>query len=391
MTDTRVAVVRCDDYRPELVYQKMKEAVDLVGAMSAYVSPGERVLLKPNLLSPKAPETAALTHPSVLEAAIRLVKETGGVPLVGDSPAYSAMSSCLKKGGMLPVLEKYNVEILPFETSTELRNPDGAFKVFEVAADILSVDKIINLPKLKTHGQMVMTLAVKNMFGVVVGGRKTQWHLRVGDKPRQFARMIVDLHYLVRPALSILDGITAMEGNGPGSGDPVDLGLLLAGSDASAVDTVACRIVGLDPSHLFTLAEAKKAGIGVTSPADIRVLGESIEDVSVEGFRFPPTAPLTAGVPGFIARAARRVLTPRPIIDDEQCVMCGRCEEICAARAISREKAGHMPAVTRSGKKRPPGRMSIDYNRCIRCFCCQEICPEGAITIKTGWFPRTRT
>jgi uncharacterized protein (DUF362 family)/ferredoxin len=348
------------------------------------------VLLKPNLLSPKAPETAALTHPTVLDAAIRLVKEAGGVPLVGDSPAYSAVSSCLKKGEMLPVLEKHGVQLLPFETSTEIRNPDGAFKVFEVAEDALDVDKIINLPKLKTHGQMVMTLAVKNMFGVVVGGRKSQWHLRVGDKPRQFARMIVDLHYRVEPVLSIMDAVTAMEGNGPGSGDPVDLGLFIAGSDASAVDTVACRIVGLDPSLLYTLAEAKRAGLGITSYSDIQVLGENIEDVSVEGFKFPPTMPLTAGIPGFLTRVARRILTPRPIIDDEQCVMCGRCEEICAARAISREEAGNMPAVTRSGKKRPPGRMSIDYNRCIRCFCCQEICPEGAITIKTGWFPRTR-
>jgi len=390
MTDTRVSLVRCDDYRPELVYRKVKEAVDLVGGMGSYVSPGERVLLKPNLLSPKAPETAALTHPTVLEAAIRLVKEADAVPLVGDSPAYSALSSCLKKGGMLPVLEKHNVGVLPFETSTEIRNPEGAFQVFEVAADALDVDKIINLPKLKTHGQMVMTLAVKNMFGVVVGGRKSQWHLRVGDKPRQFARMIVDLHYLVEPDLSIMDAVIAMEGNGPGSGDPVDLGLFIAGADASAVDTVTCRVVGLDPSLLYTLAEAKRAGMGITSFSDIQILGETIEDVSVEGFRFPPTMPLTAGIPGFLTRIARRILTPRPIIDDESCIMCGRCEEICAARAISREEAENMPAVTRSGKKRPPGRMSIDYNKCIRCFCCQEICPEGAITIKTGWFPRTR-
>ena len=390
MTDTRVSLVRCDDYRQELVYRKMKKAVDLVGGMRAYVSPGERVLLKPNLLSPKAPETAALTHPAVLESAIRLVKEAGAVPLVGDSPAYSALLSCLKKGGILPVLEKHDVEILPFETSTEMRNPEGAFKVFEVAADILNVDKIINLPKLKTHGQMVMTLAVKNMFGVVVGGRKSQWHLRVGDKPRQFGRMIVDLHYLVKPVLSIIDAVTAMEGNGPGSGDPVDLGLLIAGADASAVDTVVCRIVGLDPSLLYTLTEAKRAGMGVTAYSDIQVLGENIEDVSVEGFKFPPTMPLTAGVPGFLTRVARRILTPRPIIDHELCIMCGRCEEICAARAISREEAGNTPAVTRSGKKRPPGKMSMDYHRCIRCFCCQEICPEGAITIKTGWFPRTR-
>jgi len=389
MTDARVSLVRCDEYRKDLVYRKMKEAVDLVGGMGAYVSPGERVLLKPNLLSPKAPDAAALTHPTVLEAVIRLVKEEGAIPLVGDSPAYSAALSCLKKGELLPVLEQYNVEILPFETSTELKNPTGAFKVFEVAEDALSVDKIINLPKFKTHGQMAMTLAVKNMFGVVVGGRKSQWHLRVGDKPRQFARMIVDLHYLVKPALSILDAVTAMEGNGPGSGNPVDLGLLIAGADASAVDTVACQIVGLDPSLLYTLAEAKKAGMGITSPSDIQVLGEKIENVSVEGFTFPPTMPLTAGVPGFLTRVARRVLTPRPIIDLDQCIMCGRCEEICAARAISREEVENTPAVTRSGKKRPPGKMSIDYHTCIRCFCCQEICPEGAITIKTGWFPRT--
>jgi uncharacterized protein (DUF362 family)/NAD-dependent dihydropyrimidine dehydrogenase PreA subunit len=388
MSSTQVSVVRCDGYESEAVYRKAKEAVDLVGGMGAFVSRGDRVLIKPNLLSARTPDRAVLTHPAVVEAAIRLVVEAGGTPLVGDSPSIGSARSCAQKGEILPVLERYGVPLLSCETVAVVKNPDGAFKTFEVAKDALSVDKIINLPKLKTHGQMVMTLAVKNTFGLIPGARKTQWHLRTGNRPDHFARMLVDLHYLMRPVLSIIDGIMAMQGNGPGSGDPVDMGLVIAGADASAVDHVISRIVGLDPSLLYTLVEARKAGLGTVDPSRIEVRGERLGDVSVEGFIFPPTGPLMGGVPAGITRIARRILTPRPVMIPELCIECGRCEKVCPARAIT----GPPPQAKRRADKRSrtPGRMTIDYDRCIRCFCCQEICPEGAIQIRTGWFIRNK-
>jgi uncharacterized protein (DUF362 family) len=384
MRPTAVSIVRCDGYENETVYGRVKQAVDFVGGIGAFVSRDDRVLIKPNLLVAKTPDRAALTHPAVLEAAIRLVLEAGAKPLVGDSPALGSARACAEKGGFSPVLKKYGVPLLACEKPAIVKSPDAAFKTFEVAKDALEVDAIINLPKLKTHGQMVMTMAVKNTFGLVPGVRKTQWHLRVGNKPAHFARMLVDLHYRVAPVLSIMDAVTAMEGNGPGSGDPVDLGLIIAGADASAIDAVSCGIVGLDPSLLYTLVEAKKARLGITDLSRIAVRGERIEDVSVTGFHFPPTGPVITAMPAALSRIARRILTPRPVIIPETCTRCGRCEKICPARAIT----GPPPSRRRAAM--PPGRMAIDYSACIRCFCCQEICPEGAVTIRTGWFIRNK-
>jgi uncharacterized protein (DUF362 family)/Pyruvate/2-oxoacid:ferredoxin oxidoreductase delta subunit len=377
----KVSIVRCDGYDADMVYRNVTEAVNLVGGMKSYVSRGDQVLIKPNLLSARPPERAVLTHPAVVEAAIRLVIEAGGQPMVGDSPGFGSPRSCAERGGYIPILEKYDVPLLEFNTATVVKNPGGTFKSFEIAREILEADKIINLPKLKTHGQMVMTMAVKNLFGTVVGTRKSQWHLKIGNKPEQFARMLIDLHYMVNPVLSIMDGITAMEGNGPGSGDPVELGLIFAGADATAVDAAACRVVGLDPSLLYTLAEAKRMGISGADVSKGEILGESIDDVSVTGFKFTPTGPLMGSFPAVFSRIARRTLTPRPTIQHDRCTLCGQCKKICSAGAIAES----------SGESRAARRMTIDYDVCIRCFCCQEICPEGAIQIKTGWFPRART
>lgn len=384
MSPTTVSIARCDGYENEAVYTAVKDAVDRIGGIRAFVSRNDRVLIKPNILVAKTPDRAALTHPAVLDAAIRLVLEAGATPLVGDSPALGSAAACARKGGMTPVLAKYGVTLLPFEKSAVVKNPGGAFVTFEVARDALEVDKILNLPKLKTHGQMIMTMAVKNTFGLVPGVRKTQWHFRIGNNPAHFARMLVDLHYRTAPVLSIMDAVTAMQGNGPGSGDPVDLGLIIAGADASAVDAVSCGIVGLDPSLLYTLAEAKKAGRGTTALSEITVAGPSAADVSVSGFRFPATGPLISALPPALTRIARRILTPRPVIIPDICIECGRCEKICPARAVTGPPARRRAAM-------PPGRMTIDYTACIRCFCCQEICPEGAVTIRTGWFVRNRT
>ncbi len=363
-----VSIVKCDDYDAEYVYIKVKDSVDLLGGIKKFVSRGDRVLIKPNMLSAKPPESAVQTHPAVIEAAIRLVIDAGGTPVVGDSPGIGSSKSCAEKGGFAPILEKYGTDLLKFNDAVTVKNPNGTFKVFEIARDVLEVDKIINLPKLKTHGQMVMTMAVKNTFGAVVGAKKTQWHLKVGNSPEKFARMLLDLHYMINPTLSIMDAISAMEGNGPGSGDPVDLGLIIAGSDATAVDAVASSVIGLDSSLLYTLSEAKRMGKKGTDASEVDILGERVDDVSVSGFKFTPTGPIMGRTPAIITRIARRALTPRPVINHDVCTMCGQCEKICSAKVI----------------KRSTDRMTIDYHNCIRCFCCQEICPEGAITIRRG-------
>ena len=378
---TKVSVIKCNDYNSDDVYQRVVESVGHLGGIEKFVSKGESVLIKPNMLSAKPPDKAVQTHPAVVEAVVRLVIDAEGIPMIGDSPAIGSLNACIQKGGFAPIIKKYGLKTLKFDEPVDLKNPVGMFKSFRVAREVTEVDKIINVPKLKTHGQMIMTMAVKNIFGTIVGARKSQWHLKVGNHPDKFARMLLDLHYLINPVLSIMDAIVAMEGNGPGNGDPVNLGLIFAGSDATAIDEIACRIVGLGPSLVYTLQVAKKEGIGFTDLAKIEVVGEKIEDVSVSGFKFPPTGKILGGMPTVVTRIVRRTLTPRPVINHDRCILCKKCVEICSAKAIS-----ELAEMADKDKK-----LNIDYNKCIRCFCCQEICPEGAINIKTGVLPNRRS
>ncbi len=362
-----VSLERSPTYDYPTVRRAMERLLLPLGGMTAFVRPGERVLLKPNMLSAKPPEAAVTTHPSVLRAAIELVKEAGAIPLVGDSPGIGGIRRVAERSGMLAVVEETAATLVPFEETRETAG-SGTFRRFALALPYLEADRVINLPKLKTHEMMTMTCAVKNLFGAVVGAEKPAWHLQAGADRELFARMLLEIHQLRPPDLTIVDAVVAMEGNGPASGDPRPLGLLMAGANAVAIDVIAAEIAGIPKKLLFVERQAEKLGLPGADRARITTAGLSPDEFRGAPFLLPPLADVQFGVPRFLRERLRHHLTTRPVPIPEKCRLCGICRDACPPGAMEIRD----------------GRLLIDYRRCIRCFCCRELCPDGALTVREG-------
>lgn len=362
-----VAIAKAESYDRVTVKTAMLLLLAPLGGMEAFVRPGERVLLKPNMLYAKAPEFAVTTHPEVLRAAIELVQEAGGIPLVGDSPGFGDFRKVAGKSGMLRVAEETGAEPVEFSEALEVPG-SGLFKRFELARPYLEADRVINLPKLKTHEMMTMTCGVKNLFGAVVGHAKAAWHMKAGTDREMFARMLLEIYLLRPPDLTIVDAVTAMEGNGPGSGDPRDVGLLLAGVNPVAVDVIAAEIAGIPKKLLFVESAARRLGIDGAERSDIMTIGVPVAEARVAPFRLPPLSDVQWGLPPFLKNRLRHYLTTRPCAVPEKCQLCGICVNACPPRAIEIRD----------------GRLAFDYHRCIRCFCCRELCPHDALDVRTG-------
>jgi uncharacterized protein (DUF362 family)/Pyruvate/2-oxoacid:ferredoxin oxidoreductase delta subunit len=315
-----------------------------------------RVLIKPNLLAPALPRQAILTHPSIIRAAVEYCNGQGCRPIVADSPAVGSFELLLRMSGIRDALRGLDCECRPFQTSVrvDIGEPFGAI---EIAEDAVRADFIVNLPKFKTHSQMLLTLAVKNLFGCVVGYRKPEWHMRAGVDRDAFARLIARIGLNLRPAINILDGILALEGQGPGMGGvPRELGVLLAGRDAFALDQVVCRMLGLAPERVPVLKAARELGF----PAAETEIDGTLP--MIRDFRLPRPTSLVYG-PKFLHGFIRRQFLQRPVCNPTVCRMCGECWKICPARAITPEQ-------------KP---LRFNYDRCIRCYCCIEVCPFGAL------------
>ena len=371
-----VVIEKCSDYSSDNVRTALQRCLAHHGGMAAFVSPGDRVLLKPNLLAPMSPDAPVTTHREVVRAVAIEVMEAGAVPLIGDSPAVGSLAAVLKKSGIMQVVEELGLEVVPFRTPVSTPVPEGGvFKTLKLAAEAAEVDRIINLPKFKTHGMMTITLAVKNMFGTVVGAGKPGWHLQARDHLR-FADMLLDVVRTLPPSLSIMDGITAMEGRGPSSGDPLNLGLIMASPSAVAMDLVAGRIAGLPVEKHPVLYQARARGLAGAYEGDVQVLGEAVEDVR-KMFVLPKSASrIDFRMPEWMRGPMRKSLNSFPRLNPEPCTSCGQCAGICPVQAI-----------TLHGK--PVHGGAVDKDKCISCFCCLEVCPERAIDIVPGRLLRT--
>jgi uncharacterized protein (DUF362 family)/Pyruvate/2-oxoacid:ferredoxin oxidoreductase delta subunit len=348
----------------EYEYRALKPAVfDMLSRIDALcIEAGARVLIKPNFLAPAKPERAMTTHPLVVRAVVEYVLSKGGHPLVGDSPGMGNFERLLREGGYAEVLKGLDVEVKPF-TETMKVDIGEPFGRIDIAREAVAADVLINLPKLKTHAMMLLTLGVKNLFGCIVGLKKPEWHLRSGVDRHMFARLLVQIHRAVNPAATLLDGILGMEGQGPGrSGTPRRLGILAAGASAPAVDMAICRLVEVPVGELPTHQAAQDLGL---APQEVFISGDF---QPVVGFKLPVLGPLTFGPRG-LQRHIRKHLIQRPVADSAQCRMCGECWRHCPAKAIT-------PYAKAIG---------FDYDQCIRCYCCVEICPHGALTaVETG-------
>lgn len=372
---TAVSLVRCASYDLPKIREAVRRSVSLLGLDPALFR-GRKVLLKPNMLYAAPPSRHATTHPSVVRAVAELIQDSGASEIrVGDSPGFGTSLKCLKVCGILEALEGLDVKPAEFKRPAALPNPGGFIREYTVAQEAFECDLIVNLPKLKTHTQMVLTCAVKNLYGLVVGMTKGQYHLTAGKDNGAFARVILELCYLRKPALTVVDAVTAMHGNGPGSGEPFDLGLILAGTDPLAVDYTAAGIVGIPREQIPIFAVAKAQGKGFQDPGDITFAGESPEAVRAAGFRPADGGRGFARIPGFIINPLKKSMAIKPRINQSVCKLCGECVALCPPKAMKEE-----------GRK-----IKIDRKACIRCFCCQELCPHGAITAERNLAGRLLT
>jgi uncharacterized protein (DUF362 family)/Pyruvate/2-oxoacid:ferredoxin oxidoreductase delta subunit len=356
-------------YEIDQIRRALLATLEPLGGIDAFVRPGQRALLKPNLLMPIRPERAITTHPAVIEAMVELVQGAGGAAIIfdcGPVPTGLVARRAYRDTGARAVAERTGATLHWDITAVQVPAPGGVLlKRLDLVKISQEVDVIISLPKLKTHNLTAITGAIKNLFGLVPGMIKPAYHAKLPDVDK-FCDMLLDVAACVRPALTVVDGVVGLEGNGPSTGGvPRQIGALLAGVDAVALDAVICQIVGLDPGDLALFRAAERRGLW---PVDITVAGTPVAEITVPDFDLPETARPVAGsswLSSFVSRRTR-LLVPFPVPKEGRCTACRTCERVCPVQAI---RIVEKLAV-------------VDHDACIRCYCCHEMCPEAAIDLE---------
>jgi uncharacterized protein (DUF362 family)/Pyruvate/2-oxoacid:ferredoxin oxidoreductase delta subunit len=366
MDRAKVAIIRAHEYDCAQIHSALAGGLALIGGWEHLIQPGDRVFVKVNHLPPPSPpERAIVTHPVFVEAVLDLLKETGASITVGDDIQASDEDG-FHISGYRAMCERAGVELVNLKQNGFVEVPcDGhQLETIYLAKAVVEADVVINLPKLKTHSLTLLTGGVKNLYGTIPSGLRSRFH---GDHPRleDFCQVLVDIFSVAKPTLTIMDGVVAMEGEGPAGGKPRNLGLILASHDAVALDAVAGRIIGLEPGEVRTTRIAHERGLGVGDLRKIEVVGERMESVVVSNFALPASAAgrFVNRLPRFLSQLFIRQLTTRPRVFTRDCVGCGACERACPVGAI----------VVREEKAR------VDYSICIQCMCCHEVCRYDAI------------
>lgn len=372
MAKSQVALLRCLNYDQTRVDTAVRRGVDLLGGIGALVKPGDKIVLKPNLLWGADASKCITTHPAVFQAVGKLLLEAGAKVFYGDSPSFSSGEGAARRAGLKQVADALGITWTDFENGCEVSHQSALLvKKLVIAKGVIEADGLISLSKLKTHALVRLTGAVKNQFGCIPGILKAEYHVKLAD-PYDFASMLVDINTSIRPRLYVMDAVMGMEGNGPHSGQPRQLSALLVSSDPVALDAIASRIVGLNPAFVPTALAGEKAGLGSYHQEQIEVLGDSLPDFIVSDFQVVKSPPEKAAISPLLTFIRNRV-SPRPVIDSVKCNACGTCVEMCPVGPTALDWTKYETG------KRPRYR----YNCCIRCYCCQEICPEGAIVVRT--------
>jgi len=286
--NAKVSIVKCNSYAPSLVQGKVRDAVSLIGGISGFIRPGAKVLVKPNLLMAKEPESGIDTHPEVVRAVVKILKDINCKIFLGDGPSVwgsqaENVDNVYARSGIKKISEEEGVELVKFENKRWREK-------FPLTTWLDNCDYLVNVPKFKTHNLTLLTGAIKNLFGLVWGTHKTELHknyFEISD----FTKILVDIFEEAKPALTIVDGIVALEGDGPAtSGKPRQTGLVLASSDCVALDSIMAAIMGLKPLDITTTKEAAKRGLGVSDLSAIAILGEKLENIKGRPFILPSTA-----------------------------------------------------------------------------------------------------
>lgn len=365
MENYDVAVVRCKTYDVEAVKPALEEALNAVNGLD-FVMPGMKIIIKPNLVSFKKPDAAATTHPALLEALVEMLLARGADVTIGDSPggphSLPLLNRVYAATGM-DRLEKLGAKLNRNMNEKTVDFPEGkVLKNFTYTEYLDEADAIIDFCKLKSHGMLGMSAAVKNLFGTIPGLKKPEVHYKF-QNDAEFADMLVDLNEYFKPRLAICDAVVGMEGNGPTAGTPRQIGAIIASKSTYYADVVGAELIGMNIDGLPTLQAAYERGFAPASSKNLRVYGD-IRALTVDDFKAPPVRGLSfmrkGNVLHFISKAA---LEHKPTLKKRLCVGCGECARMCPAKAIEMKN------------KKP----HINREKCIRCFCCQEFCPRAAM------------
>ncbi|MCX8129275.1 MAG: DUF362 domain-containing protein [Clostridia bacterium] len=367
-----VSIERCKSYDIKNVEAAINKTFVNLGGVGKFIKPGMKVAIKPNLVMKKRPEEAATTHPSLIKAICSLVNAAGGEILIIDSPGglytESALKGVYNACGMTEAARVTGVNLNFSLDEAEVDIPDGKIlKRVTLLKPLVEADIIINVSKLKTHGQMVYTGAVKNMFGAVPGVLKAEYHLRMAEY-NDFANALIDIFLSVRPSINILDAVIGMEGDGPTAGNPKKIGYIMGSENAFELDLAALDLININPADVPVIKNAIGRGLCCRNIAELEIIGENLDNSRLNGFDVPQLDTLRAiqfydkGLMKFLISWLR----PKPAFVHALCTGCKECVRSCPAHIIEMYE----------------NRPRVDLSGCIRCFCCQELCPAKAVNIK---------
>ena len=277
----KVVIQRCAGYGVSLEENIRTAFSCCFGRMQDAVRPGDKVLLKPNLLLKDLAGSCVNTNPLFVKAVANIVKDAGGLPFVGDSPAFGTARQVAAGCGLLRLLEKEGVPVVSLK-----RNRRYGRNV-RITRSIDDFDSIINLPKLKAHGQMLFTGAVKNLYGMVSGKVKAWRHLTARSSREKFSLMLLGICEQVRPCFTLVDAIDIMEKTGPRNGVLKNAGLIFAGINCISIDRVICEVFSVDAQKVPLLYAARKYGFAGGRLSDIQIAGVPVSRVRRDDCIFP--------------------------------------------------------------------------------------------------------
>ena len=366
----KVSLVRCEDYEPEDVMGAVRRSIDLLGGLDRFIAPGEKVLVKPNLLLMTPPERCVTTHPEVVYAVAKLLRDHGCEVVIADSTGGATpyttpkLRKLYEVTGMAEAAERAGASLGVEARYKDVPCPEGkVVRSFQVIAPAAEADAIVVVSKAKTHVLTTMTGGTKCIFGVLPGMEKPSFHGRLPDL-NSFNDMLLDLNAAMKPRLQIMDAVLGMEGEGPSGGEPRHIGAILASGNCVSLDIVAATLMSFRPQDIPTLQRGAERG-WANKDLQVTVLGEDPGDLAVKDFKHPPRSgndPLGGRLFGRLLRS----YALRPSVAKERCIGCGICAASCPQRTI----------MIVNGKAR------VKYDRCIRCYCCHEMCPERAISLE---------
>jgi uncharacterized protein (DUF362 family)/Pyruvate/2-oxoacid:ferredoxin oxidoreductase delta subunit len=363
----KVSVIKCETYDVDIIRDVIEESLKNIGFQ---IPKNKTILLKPNVLSQKGPDSAICTHPAVIDALCRILKEKDNEIWIGDSSgiaSYGGTPKALEVSGIAEVARKHNAKLISFEGSErkEIIDKDNkVLKKFIVVKEPFMADLVINIPKLKTHVLMKYTGAVKNMFGCIPGGGKSEKHA-IAPNEDMFGQLLIDIFKHVTPNLNIMDAVIGLEGEGPGSaGTPKKVGLILASKNAVALDIVASQIISYSPLSIKTTKYAIERGLfqGIDH---VNIIGE--KNFRIDFKKPKKQSKLVRKIPRPILKIIWNLAAFKPYVKKKDCKKCHVCEQVCPVKAITL-------------KPYP----KFNRKKCVLCYCCHEHCPHNAIKISKG-------